>query len=138
MTVTVILLFPVEMRNEDTEPRRESDEEIDHDGQDKARRADSGERLRAEHLSDEGGVSDGVELLEQLREEYRQHEDEQLPHNRPAREVLLIRAVKEQNVQMMQIVMQKIIGERIAYDALAAFEGVELAEHFFHNEILKI
>ena len=75
--------------------------------------------------------------MEQLREENRQHEDEQLAHNRAARKVLLIRAVKEQNVQMVQIVMQKVIGERVAYavDALAAFEGAELAENAIHNEI---
>jgi len=72
--------------------------------------------------------------LEQLREENRQHEDEQLAHNRAARKVLLIRAVKEQNVQMMQVVMQKVIGERVAYavDALAAFEDAELAENVIH------
>ena len=38
---------------------------------------------------------------------------------------------------MMQVVMQKVIGERVAYavDALAAFEDAEFVENVIHNEI---
>ena len=38
---------------------------------------------------------------------------------------------------MVQVVMQKVIGERVAYavDALTALEGAEFAENFVHNEI---
>lgn len=38
---------------------------------------------------------------------------------------------------MVQVVMQKVIGERVAYavDALTALEGAGFAENFVHNEI---
>ena len=90
-------------------------------------------------MTDDGGVGDGVELLEELREQNRQHEYEQLPYDRPAREVLLIRTVKEQDVQVVQIVMQKVIGERIvdAVDAFLTFDRTETALDAadVHNEI---
>ena len=65
-TQTCILLFSLEMGDEDAEPRREPDEEIDDDGEDEARRTDGGKCLCTEHLSDERRVRDGVELLQQL------------------------------------------------------------------------
>ena len=132
-----ILFFPVEMGDEHAESRRKADEEVDNDGENEARRADGGKRLCPEHLPDEGGVRNAVELLQELREQDGQHEDEELTDDRPLCKVLLIGAVEEQDVQMMQIVMQKIIRERIAHavDALLAFQGAELVEKIFHNEI---
>ena len=134
---TRILFFSVEMGDEHAESCREADEEIDNDGEDEARRTDGGKGARPKHLPDEGSIRDAVELLQELREQDGQHEDEQLTDDRPLCKVLLIGAVEEQDVQMMQIVMQEIIGERISHtvDALAAFQCAELVEHFLHNEI---
>ena len=135
-TQTHIFLFPIEMGDEDAESRRKADEEVDDDGEDEARCADRCERLCTECLPDERRVGNAVELLEELREQDGQHEYEQLPENRPACKVLLIGTVEEQDVQMMQVVMEKVIGERVAYavDPLAAFECVEFAEDFVHKE----
>ena len=77
-------------------------------------------------------------MLQELREQDRQHEDEQLTRDRSACKVLLIGAMEEQHVEMVQIVMQKVIGERIAYavDALAMFARMDCAENFVHDEML--
>jgi hypothetical protein len=78
-------------------------------------------------------------LLEELREQDGQHEYEQLPENRTACKVLLIGTVEEQDVQMMQVVMEKVIGERVvhAVDVFALPEGTEAgAKQFYvHDEI---
>ena len=127
------------MRDEDAEACREADEEVDDDGEDEARCADRCERLCTECLPDERRVGNAVELLEELREQDGQHEYEQLPENRTACKVLLIGTVEEQDVQMMQVVMEKVIGERVvhAVDVFALPEGAEAgAKQFYvHDEI---
>ena len=128
------------MRDEDAEACREADEEVDDDGEDEARCADRCERLCTECLPDERRVGNAVELLEELREQDGQHEYEQLPENRTACKVLLIGTVEEQNVQMMQVVMEKVIGERVvhAVDVLMTFECLKRTFEIFSIHETKI
>ena len=61
------------------------------------------------------------------------------PSARPTCEVLLVGTVKEQDVQMMQVVMEKVVGERIVYavDVFALAEEAQAGAECFdiHNHL---
>ena len=77
-------------------------------------------------------------MLQELREQDRQHEDEQLTRDRPACKILLIGAMEEQHVEVVQIVMKKVISERIvhAVNPLAIPQSTKFAKNLVHNETL--
>lgn len=74
-------------------------------------------------------------MLQELREQDRQHEDEQLTRDRPACKILLIGTMEEQDVEMVQIVMKKVISERIvhAVNPLAIPQSTKFAKNLVHK-----
>ena len=77
-------------------------------------------------------------MLQELREQDRQHEDEQRTRDRPACKLLLIGTMEEQDVEVVQIVMKKVISERIvhAVNPLTVPQSTKFDKNLVHNETL--